>query len=168
MGQSPMITRLSAAGSERIFDDEVGRFVEASVIPCHRCGVCCERWQPLVSGAEIERLAAFLGVGEAFLLERFTESYPLDDAVRLIRRQGGVCTFLRYDPDGRSSCSVHPARPEVCRSWTASLDRRECVEGLGRFGGSAELIPIHAVYSEQVERDRFAATVRGTEASDGD
>jgi Fe-S-cluster containining protein len=152
------ITRLRSAIGERVFDDEVGRFVEGSAIPCHRCGICCERWQPLVSAGEIERIAAFLGIGGEEARERFTEPYPLDDAVRLLRREGSGCVFLRYEADGRALCSIHPARPEVCRDWVASLDRRECVDGLRRFGG-ADVIPLSAVFEGQDERAAFIKVI---------
>lgn len=162
-----MITRLCAAGTERIFDGEVGRFVERSAIPCHRCGVCCERWQPLVSDAEVADLAAFLGMEPQDVVEAYTVTYPLDDAVRLLRQRDGACVFLRYEADGRALCSVHPARPDVCRGWTASLDRRECLDGLRRFGTPETLVPIRVVYEQPGDREAFALTVREREAEDG-
>lgn len=158
-----MISRLFTIQGERIYDGEVGRFVEATAIPCHRCGVCCERWQPLVTAAEVERLAAYLAITPALVYGRFTAAYPFDDEVRLLAREGRGCVFLRYDMDGRSACAVHPARPEVCRDWTASLDRRECVDGLRRFGGD-EPIPLSAVYPLPDEAARFARAIRGGEA----
>jgi len=161
-----MITRLSAPGRERIYDGEVGRFVEASAIPCHRCGICCERWQPLVDESEIARLARFLGIDAAAVREVYTQEYPFDDSARLLRRQEGACVFLRREPDGRSLCSVHPARPEICRSWTASLDRRECVDGLGRFAAPAALIAIAAIYDQVPDRVAFECAVRGDGAVD--
>ncbi len=161
-----MIIHLTAPNVERIFDDEVGRFVEASAIPCHQCGVCCERWQPLVGDDEIERLAAFLGQGVESVREAYTELYPFDDSTRLLRQRQGACIFLTREASGRSRCSVHPARPDICRSWTASLDRRECIDGLGRFATDAVLIPIAAVYEAAGDRDAFAGVVRGIEASD--
>lgn len=156
-----MITRLVAPDTERIYDDEIGRFVEGSAIPCHRCGVCCERWQPLVSCEEVRRLAEYLEIGEATFLEGYTTCYPLDDAQRLLQQRNGACVFLRYEGEGRSLCSVHPVRPDICRSWTASLDRRECVDGLGRFGASDMLIPMQVVYGARDERDAFMETIRG-------
>jgi Fe-S-cluster containining protein len=160
-----MITRLTASDAERIYDDEVGRFVEASAIPCHQCGVCCERWQPLVGAAELERLAGFLGMSAESVRERYTETYPFDDSVSLIRQQEGACVFLRREASGRSLCSVHPARPEVCRSWTASLDRRECVDGLSRFASASTLVPIADIYGWEPDRDVFAAVVRAAETT---
>jgi Fe-S-cluster containining protein len=161
-----MITRLLAPGTERIFDGEVGRFVERSAIPCHQCGVCCERWQPLVSAAEAARLAAFLEMDEQDFAEAYTAAYPLDDAVRLLGQRDGACVFLRHEADGRARCSVHPARPDVCRAWTASLDRRECIDGLRRFGTPDTVVPIRVIYASPGDRGAFAATARGEEAGD--
>jgi Fe-S-cluster containining protein len=161
-----MITRLTTPDVERIYDDEVGRFVEKSAIPCHQCGVCCERWQPLVTDAEIDRLAGYLLTDAVSLRESYTAAYPFDDSVTLLRQVDGACVFLRREPSGRSLCAVHPARPDVCRSWTASLDRRECVDGLGRFDPRATLVPITVVYESEGDRTAFATAVREGEADD--
>jgi Fe-S-cluster containining protein len=161
-----MITHLTTPDAERIYDDEIGRFVEKSAIPCHQCGVCCERWQPFVSDAEIERLAAFLTTDAGSLRDSHSTAYPFDDSVRLLRQVDGACIFLLREPSGRSLCAVHPARPDVCRSWTASLDRRECVDGLRRFDAPAALVPITVVYDAQADRDAFVRTVRAEEAAD--
>jgi Fe-S-cluster containining protein len=161
-----MITHLTTPDAERIYDDEVRRFVEKSAIPCHQCGVCCERWQPLVTDDEIERLADFLNVDVQSLRGSHTTAYPFDDAVRLLRQVDGACIFLQRQPSGRSLCAVHPARPDVCRSWTASLDRRECVDGFGRFSAGSALIPIAVIYDAEDDRHAFARAVRAEEAAD--
>jgi Fe-S-cluster containining protein len=158
-----MITRLHAPGHDRIFDGEVGRFVESSAIPCHRCGVCCERWQPLVTPEEVARLAIYLDVPVHEFYEAYTERYPFDDTARFLRRTDGACVFLQRDVEGRSSCAVHAARPDVCRTWTASLDRRECVDGLSRFGSTDDIVLIPVVYPDTAERARFATVVRGND-----
>ena len=155
-----MITRVSGATGERIFDGEIGRFVEASAIPCHRCGVCCEQWQPLISPVESERLAAHLGVSFVAFLEQYTTPYPFDDAARLLRRGERGCVFLAYDASGRSRCTVHPARPDACRDWLASLDRRECVSGLRRFGDPDRALPLTVVYPDEADRCAFTDVIR--------
>jgi Fe-S-cluster containining protein len=155
-----MITRMRGPLGERIYDGEIGCFVEAGVIPCHRCGVCCELWQPLVAAPEVERLAAHLAITGAEVTARYTEPYPFDDASRLLRHADGGCIFLRRDGDGRSSCSVHPARPDACRDWTASLFRRECTTGLARFGDGAVLLPM-TLYPNDDERHEFLRVARG-------
>ena len=155
-----MITVLSGPTGERIFDGEVGRFVETSLIPCHRCGVCCERWQPLVSPAEVERLAAHLSLTHAELADRFTTPYPFDDATCLLRRTERGCVFLDRDDAGRALCTVHPARPDACRDWLASLSRRECVGGLARFGCEDRPLLLMVLYPDDEERQAFMQTIR--------
>ncbi|MGH2583688.1 MAG: YkgJ family cysteine cluster protein [Dehalococcoidia bacterium] len=162
-----MITRLFSADGERVFDGEIGRFVEAAVIPCHRCGICCERWQPLMSDADIDRLAGHLGMTRGRFIEAYTTSYPFDDEVRLLRRDGNACTFLRRDESGRASCAVHEARPVACRAWTPSLERKECLDGLKRFGSIDVLLPITTVYPDEEDRDAFAGVIRGGGADGG-
>jgi Fe-S-cluster containining protein len=160
-----MMTRMIMVGGERLFDGEVGRFVEATAIPCHRCGVCCERWQPLVSSEEAGRLAAFLGISLEDFLTAYTAPYPFDDDLRLLRREQAGCVFLGRDETGRARCTVHPARPDTCRQWTASLDRRECLDGLDRFGAGA--VPLAVVYPNEAERTAFINVLRGPEGRDG-
>ena len=157
-----MITRLYGPSGERVYDHEVGQFVEACLIPCHRCGVCCQRWQPLVTTAERERLAAFLALSPDDVTAAFTTAYPFDDDARLLRHENGGCVFLRWEEDGRSACAVHPARPDACREWTASLARRECVDGFGRFGSADALVPLTVLYPDQDERLAFERVARGS------
>lgn len=163
-----MITRLCSPAGDRIYDGEIGRFVESSVIPCHRCGICCRIWQPPVGPADVQRLADYLGISAPDFIERYTTPYPFDES-RLLRQENGGCVFLQSDDSGRSSCAVYPARPDACRAWLASLDRPECVEGLRRHGDAA-LLPIAAVYPDAADRWRFAGVVRSAgvdEAHDG-
>lgn len=156
-----MISRLFAETGERIWDGEVGQFVERTAIPCHRCGVCCERWQPPVTAAEEQRLAAFLDLAPEQVHADYTVAYPFDPDIRLLRREGRGCVFLRYDADGRTSCAVHPARPDVCREWTSSLSRKECIDGFRRYGADGELVPVATVYPEADERAAFTRVTRG-------
>lgn len=159
-----MITRITSALGERVYDDEIGQFIERRTIPCHRCGVCCERWQAPVTVSDIDALADWLGETAAHVTRQYTVSYPFSDGVRLLRHEEPGCVFLRYESDGRSACAVHPIRPEVCRTWTASLGRRECIEGMR--GSTAELpIPLTQLYPEQSERAAFVRVVSGSEAS---
>src|SRR5207237_9457141 len=102
-----MRIRLIAAGEERSYDTQLGRFTDAETIPCFRCGVCCRRWQPLLSRLEAGRLASFLGLATAELLDRYTRPYPLDDDAFMLNERDGGCVFLRFDPAGRAEGTVH-------------------------------------------------------------
>ena len=156
-----MITRIVTAERERIYDGEIGRFVEASAIPCHRCGICCERWQPLVSPDEAARLAGHLGMDAEAFTAAYTEPYPFDDTVRLLRREEHGCVFLGQEDDGRAACAVHPARPDACRNWIASLDRSECVDGLAYFGAAGAVLPVSQLYPDDADRAAFTRVARG-------
>ena len=120
-------------------------------IPCHRCGLCCERWQPLLTRADSERLAAHLGLSAAAFEMAYIQPYPLDDERRLLRQVDGHCVFLRYE--GRhTTCTVHPARPQACRDWQPGLSRKECMEGLARFADAAGLIRLEDLYPDEADR----------------
>jgi Fe-S-cluster containining protein len=153
-----MRIRLHAGPVERSFDAGLGRFTEDEAIPCFRCGVCCQRWQPLIGRAEAERLARFLGLPVEAFLARYARPYPLDDAQYQLRERDGGCVFLRFEA-GRASCAVHEARPQACRDWDASLSRRECLDGLrARCTSEAPLAPL-ALY-EGPDAEAFVRHLR--------
>lgn len=140
-----------------------GPAAEHRPIPCHRCGVCCERWQPLLSAADAARLAGFLGMAVGRFLGEYTGSYPFDDEQRLLRQSEGRCVFLRFAAEGgavRAACAVHPARPRVCRDWAAGLDRKECVQGLTRFSTDGT-VALNVLYPQPDDRWRFRAALAG-------
>ncbi len=76
------------------------------------CGHCCQGTGGIVvSPEEQERLCRFLDIDLATFLERYTE---LVSAKRIIKSDvGGYCVFFEKD----QGCSVHPAKPDVCRAW---------------------------------------------------
>jgi hypothetical protein len=126
--------RLHAGAAQRSYDAALGRFTDDEAVPCYRCGVCCERWQPLVGPAEAARLAAQLDLALPDFLARYARPYPFaEETYQLRERPEGGCVFLTNDYAGRSGCAVHEARPQACRDWDASLLRRECRDGLQRL-----------------------------------
>lgn len=129
-------------------------------IPCHRCGLCCERWQPLLTAMDADQLAAYLGLSADEFRERFTTPYPLDDERRLLRQEAGRCVFLHSEPDGRTTCTVHPARPQACRDWEPALTKKECVQGLERLAASSGLLRIEDLYPDCDDRRAFARSCR--------
>jgi hypothetical protein len=116
-----------------IFDDEGGLRFGLSrdgrfYFKCRRCRTCCNNKRIVPDRAEIERMAARLGLSE----EAFRASLldPADGTIRL--KPNGDCTFL--DEHG---CGVHPVRPLVCRLFPLGLIWDET--GRERFG----LMPLH-------------------------
>jgi len=60
------------------------------------CGACCRIKDGIVrvSDAEIARIAAFLGMGEAAFIERETEVAPDRKSLILKSRPDGACVFF--------------------------------------------------------------------------
>ncbi|SBW00531.1 hypothetical protein KL86DPRO_11800 [uncultured delta proteobacterium] len=83
----------------------------AGVFACRRCGECCSGQGGIIlRETDSERLAAFLGLPVAVFHERFAEESR--GKKRLIMGKDGGCVFF-----GAKGCSVHPAKPDVCRAW---------------------------------------------------
>ncbi len=79
---------------------------------CRMCGKCCEgRGGIVVSPRDLPRLRAFFGLPPAEVLGRFTEMMRGQPVIRC--GEDGSCMFFR---EGKG-CSIHPARPAVCRAW---------------------------------------------------
>ena len=82
------------------------------IFTCRSCGECCGGNGGIVLRArDSERLAAFFG----FTVSEFHAKFA--DRVRgkfqLTCKQDGACVF--YSEGAR--CVVHPAKPDVCRTW---------------------------------------------------
>lgn len=75
---------------------------------CARCSRCCPRYRIQVNPYEILRLARLLGVSTT----GFVRTH-LADGPYLRRRPDGACLFLQKG----TGCSVHAARPLVCRLY---------------------------------------------------
>lgn len=83
-----------------------------SVFDCRMCGHCCQGQGGIVASApELERLASFLGMDVAEFRERYTEPQGRKTVLRCA--DNGFCIF--FDPE--KACTVHPAKPDVCRAW---------------------------------------------------
>jgi len=151
---------LNATGGSRIYDSGLGRFSDAEIIPCFRCGVCCQRWQPLVSLAEAERLGQFLQMDADAVLAVHARPYPLAEDTYILNERNGGCTFLAFD-DGRATCTVHEARPYACRDWDASLHRKECLDGLRQVQPVGEPFQPIRLYDNDADAAAFLCRIRG-------
>src|SRR5207245_5444159 len=104
-------------------------------IPCFECGVCCMKWQPLLSPEELKKVATELGQSTRTFNRRYTRLYPLKKGHRqFLTGDTGGCIFLKPGDQGRYLCSIYESRPQICRDWKAGLDKRECLEGAARLG----------------------------------
>ena len=83
-----------------------------SVFDCRMCGHCCQGQGGIVASAsEQDRLANYLGIS----VEEFREKYTQPQGKKTVLRCGedGFCIFFAK----KSACTVHPAKPDVCRAW---------------------------------------------------
>ena len=80
---------------------------------CQRCTNCC-RWpgDVRVSNAEVESIAAFLGMAVPVFLESFTRLRDDRRGLSLTSRPDESCIFL----EGRD-CSINEVKPEQCRDF---------------------------------------------------
>ena len=92
---------------------------EAFAFHCAACSRCCHHKVIQTNPYEIAELAAFKGVTAAEFRERWTEGGA---GTALARTEADVCVFL-----GDQGCTVHPARPLVCRLYP--LGRRRAGDG---------------------------------------
>lgn len=80
---------------------------------CDRCTACC-RWpgQVRLTGVEIGRMAAFLGMTEDEFIQRHTRLDRARTGLALSDRADGSCTFL----EGKD-CQINAVKPEQCRGF---------------------------------------------------
>lgn len=84
---------------------------------CDNCpSYCCSYPRIEVKPRDLERLARHFGIGVDTARKRFTKN-GTDTGEVVLRHQkdrvyGTVCRFLDLDT---RRCTVHPARPRVCR-----------------------------------------------------
>lgn len=83
-----------------------------NVFDCNMCGQCCQgQGGIVVSSAEQARLADFLHISVSEFCALY--SLPLGKKTMLRTGEDGFCVF--FDP--QKACTVHPAKPDVCRAW---------------------------------------------------
>jgi Fe-S-cluster containining protein len=136
------------------------------------CGACCRIKDGIVrvSGAEIARIAVFLGMGEAEFIERETEVAPDRKSLVLKSRPDGSCAYLTED----NLCRINPVKPDKCRTfpfeWTnpdssevcpqlASSRRNNC-DGVG-------MIPSHCQDARSSSRSSARSRPPTGRATDG-
>ena len=103
-------------------------------ITCFCCGVCCSKYQVQMPIDEARNIASKLGIDwDKFEAEYIDDSWP---GVRtlMLRHRGGHCVFLEQQPDDRVFfCRIQLFKPASCIEWQASLDKKDCREGLLRL-----------------------------------
>jgi Fe-S-cluster containining protein len=80
---------------------------------CQRCTACC-RWpgQVKIGDAEIQSMAALLGMAPWDFIQQYTRIRPQRDGLALQDKPNGECVFL----EGRD-CLVQAAKPLQCQGF---------------------------------------------------
>ena len=117
--RSPEAGMLMAGAGVKVVEDRCLQTVHAalfdessSVFACRMCGKCCEGRGGIVVGPrDLPRLCAHFNLPAEEVLARYTEN--LGGKPTLKCGEDGFCLFFRAG----KGCSIHPARPAVCRAW---------------------------------------------------
>ena len=112
-----------------------GGGVEEAVLPCFRCGICCTRYPIHLDLMDARRIADGLRMDWTDFQDKYlVRNCPGVDRFNFVR-PGGVCNFLEREEGGTEAlCGIHAFRPYACEAWTSGPFRRECREGLERWG----------------------------------
>lgn len=118
----------------------------AAQIPCFRCGLCCVGFLVKLSSTDIRLLSGSLGMSAREFQRRYVKKTLVGP---VLRQTGDRCIFLDHENGATSGCGVYAQRPEVCRNWTPTLSRPECLEGLRRKRKGTLLLPMEMYRSRE-------------------
>ncbi len=149
-----LVRMTTADGRERTFDTQLQRFTESEVIPCFRCGVCCQGRSPLIGPPEAEAIARFLGISVPLLLDVYADPYPLAENASILRHDEWGCVFLSFEGKA-AACTIYDARPQACRTWQPTLGRPECLDGLRRLAPDGALLRPEALFAGEPDLGSF-------------
>lgn len=100
---------------------------QSSRYRCMRCGNCC-RWPGYVrvTESEIDRIAEFLDMTPAELIEGYTVLTEDRRGLSFVEQPDGSCIFL----EGRNTCVIEPVKPRQCvdfpERWQAGTWQARC------------------------------------------
>lgn len=88
--------------------------ISENVFKCQQCGACCKvPGYVRLTDADIDRLAAALGVEVETFLTEYTDLSPTRSGLVLKGDPAAPCQFLTET----NLCRVHVARPQQCRDY---------------------------------------------------
>jgi Fe-S-cluster containining protein len=111
-GENLQFRRYLAAHHQRV---EAFQAVATEVqrrVDCTACANCCRYSIVSVRGAEVARIATYLGQSEEAVVHRFTTPDAESPRARTLASGKGGCVFLKGN-----RCGIYPARPEACRNF---------------------------------------------------
>jgi len=88
------------------------------------CAECCSGYEPFVSRADVERMAAFLHMTPSQVLDEYVvkrrsaDGYHLGWLRKVTDDVADQCVFLMEARPGRYYCGIYEGRPDDCRDFT--------------------------------------------------
>jgi Fe-S-cluster containining protein len=127
-------------------------------IPCFRCGLCCILYQPPLHPEDIETIASALRMSTVEFISRYVERVPTREGYLLRGTERG-CIFLTWDEKGKACCTIYPFRPKVCREWTPTLSKPECLEGLAKLKSRGQIILLDELFSSKEDKAELSSAL---------
>ena len=85
---------------------------------------------------ESKIIATHLGISLQKFFDDYTDPRWPGTDTHLLLKKDGMCLFLKQEEEGAKwLCRIHTFKPDVCRQWTASPEKKECRKGLSRYWG---------------------------------
>lgn len=82
------------------------------VFDCRMCGICCEgKGGIVVSPTDLPRICAYLQQQAHEFIATYGEYH--NGKLKIRTAANGYCVFFVQG----KGCSVHPAKPDICRAW---------------------------------------------------
>jgi Fe-S-cluster containining protein len=132
----------------RQLDQTVARLHEEvfAEVDCLSCANCCKTTSPIFRDVDIDRLAQFLGIRPAELVEQHLHLDAEGDYVL----NSSPCPFLGED----NYCSVYEARPRACREYPHT-DRKNFHQILGLTLKNTAICPAAYAVVERLKQVQF-------------
>jgi len=133
-------------------------------VECFRCGICCTHYRPRLTMEEIEHIARELGMPKKVFISKYVRAVS-EKETYILQNDEDKCPFFYWDTENsKGVCNIYSFRPQTCRSWTASLSRPECREGLRRLTTAGKLLLPNEIYSSNSKVEKlYSAIVNDSE-----
>jgi len=124
-------------------------------IPCFRCGICCQRYQPYLDLEEVKLISSKLGITPEEFLEQYADARWPSSRSFLIRHNEQGCIFLTTGREKYEKlCLIHSFKPACCSAWQAGLQKPECRDGL-RLIWSLDLDEFGCISGDEKKIEEF-------------
>ncbi len=114
---SPEAGKLITSHNIKYIEDRCIKVDYQNLLPedfyCAQCGICCEGKNGIVvdNTKDLPRLLEYFNCD----IEELDAKYTLENNSKRVLRTGENNYCLFYDK--QKSCTIHPARPDICRAW---------------------------------------------------